>query len=251
MTAEPQNENKPADIYLLLLAAGSGRRFTSDAKDPSENIPVVPKQYYPIGHKTVLEHSLTAFSGLPVKAAMVTLEKNDSHWPTLNYRPTFKIHTTLGGAERAESVLLGLQALQQQGADDRDWVLVHDAARCCVTAKEIQALIDGCLKQQQGGLLVSPVTDTVKFSGSGEIVERTIPRQYVYLALTPQMFRLGELTRALTQATEVNEVTDEAAAMEAIGESPIMVKGELSNVKLTTFNQLPVIKLILQQQGRL
>lgn len=248
MTNEASGEDKQAAIYLLLLAAGSGRRFMADASNSSETMPSVPKQYCPIGNKTVIEHSLTAFSGLGIKAAMVTLEKNDSHWSTLNHQSDFKIHTTIGGAQRAESVYLGLQALKKQGATEQDWVLVHDAARCCVTSKEIQRLIDGCLKHKQGGLLVNSVVDTVKWSENGRTVERTLPRQHVYLALTPQMFRLGELSKALAQATDV---TDEAAAMEVTGVLPIMVEGEVSNVKLTAFSQLPVIKLILQQQGRL
>lgn len=230
-------------LYLLLLAAGSGRRFAT-----GQNKKTIPKQYHKIGPKTVIEHSLEAFSTLKLKAAMVTVEADDKHWSQLTLSLPLTIHTTPGGQQRVDSVRLGLQALKEIGATEQDWVLVHDAARCCVTSAEILRLIDQCLKVNQGGLLVNPVADTVKWSKNGETVEKTLDREHIYLALTPQMFRLGALESALDQA---EQATDEAAAMEATGASPIMVKGDISNVKLTDYNQLPVIEAYLQRQGRL
>ncbi|MCX7545894.1 2-C-methyl-D-erythritol 4-phosphate cytidylyltransferase [Marinicella gelatinilytica] len=228
-------------IHLLLLAAGSGRRFAADANDYS-----VPKQYIKIAGQTVLEHSLSAFDNSPLTSVVIALNPDDTHFADIKLNGPFTVMTAVGGQTRADSVRLGLQALQQGGAADSDWVLVHDAARCCVTEQEIKDLIQVCVSAQRGGLLVNPINDTLKFSQDGQQVDKTIKREQVYAALTPQMFVLGDLLSALTAADQQGmTITDESSAMEAMGERPLMVSGRASNIKLTRAEQLPQVESFL------
>jgi len=228
-------------IHLLLLAAGSGRRFAAGSKSLS-----VPKQYVLIAGQTVLEHSLSAFKNLPLASAVITHSPDDTVINRLNLTAPFDITLTHGGSSRAESVRLGLQALQQAGADEADWVLVHDAARCCVTQKDIRALIEMCVSKNRGGLLVNTIHDTLKFSRDGFQVDKTIHREQMFAALTPQMFPLGDLLAALLEADQQQTVvTDESSAMEAMGEQPLMVEGDARNIKLTRAEQLPQVEAFL------
>ena len=135
-----------------------------------------------------------------------------------------------GGSTRASSVLNGLDFLLQQGAVARDWVLVHDAARCLITPGQIDALIDACVTDEVGGLLAHPLSDTLKTEVGGR-VSLTLDRSDKWLAQTPQMFRIGMLMDALKQAGD--KVTDESSAMEALGFQPMLVPGSAQNFKVT------------------
>lgn len=233
-----------ARLHLLLLAAGSGRRFAAGAIQGPK-----PKQYVEVAGQSVISHSLNAFKNTPLQSAVVTLSPGDAYWSQIQTSFPVKLNTTEGGRTRAESVKLGLRALQKAGAENTDWVLVHDAARCCVTKQEIDDLVTACQAANQGGLLVSAMNDTLKLSGNGRQVDKTIDRNHVYAALTPQMFPLGELLDALVQAEQNNRcITDESSAMEACGYYPLMVPGKASNIKLTRVEQLPQIEVFLTRQ---
>jgi 2-C-methyl-D-erythritol 4-phosphate cytidylyltransferase len=127
-------------------------------------------------------------------------------------------------------VLGGLRSLQEQGVDPSDWVLVHDAARCLITPRLIQALLAACANDSVGGLLALPLPDTLKASVDGR-VSATLNRSDKWLAQTPQMFRLGSLAQALEQPSE--DITDEASAMEAKGFAPLLIEGASFNFKVT------------------
>jgi 2-C-methyl-D-erythritol 4-phosphate cytidylyltransferase len=144
-------------------------------------------------------------------------------------QPAFTL-TPRGGATRAQSVLGGLRSLQEQGVDPTDWVLVHDAARCLITPRLIQALLAACANDSVGGLLALPLPDTLKASVDGR-VSATLNRSDKWLAQTPQMFRLGSLAQALEQPSE--DITDEASAMEAKGFAPLLIEGASFNFKVT------------------
>ena len=231
-------------IHVIVVAAGIGRRFT----EKNATTESTPKQYQMIGNSTVLAHSIKAFNEVNVTGITVVLHPKDTHWqqqPKINSK--HPIHITVGGEQRHDSVRNGIKSLQ---ADKQDWVLVHDAARPCVSQSEIQNLIDACTQQQQGGLLVKPVSDTIKHSKDRLTVDKTLNRSQLYAALTPQMFRCGDLLKALT-VFEAGSITDESSALEAQGQQPIMVEGKNSNIKITSFEDLPIAAAILQQQGRL
>ena len=127
---------------------------------------------------------------------------------------------------------------------------MHDAARPCVSSEEIKMLINVCTTQERGGLLVKPISDTIKFSEDGKTTSKTLNRNQMFAALTPQMFRCGDLLKALT-VFEVNSITDESSALEAQGHQPIMVEGKSSNIKITSFDDLSIAHAILKKQGRL
>ncbi len=231
-------------IHVIVVAAGIGRRFSEEHAATE----ATPKQYQMIGNSTVLAHSIKAFNAANVTGITVVLHPKDRHW---NEQPKIiskhPIHTTVGGEQRHDSVRNGIKSLH---ADKQDWVLVHDAARPCVSQIEIQSLIDACTNQQQGGLLVMPVSDTIKCSKGRLTVDKTLDRSHMYAALTPQMFRCGDLLKALT-VFEAGSITDESSALEAQGQQPIMVLGKSSNIKITAFEDLPIAAAILQLQGRL
>jgi 2-C-methyl-D-erythritol 4-phosphate cytidylyltransferase len=151
-----------------------------------------------------------------------------------------------GGKERADSVLNGLYKLRQLGSDD-DWVLVHDAARPCVRLTEIELLIETCVNHRQGGILATPVHDTMKRSDNHNRILETIPRENLWHACTPQLFRIGELTEAIEGALESGyPVTDEASAMERAGQQPLLVECSLANIKITRPDDLALAEFYLR-----
>ncbi|MGJ8662170.1 MAG: 2-C-methyl-D-erythritol 4-phosphate cytidylyltransferase [Marinicella sp.] len=243
--------NKAQNLHIIIVAAGKGTRFTP----PNKHIDIgsKPKQYELIGQLPVLAHSIQAFDHIQVEGVSITgitvvIHANDKHWksmPTVASKHT--LTSTIGGAQRHDSVRNGIKFLK---SDSNDWVLVHDAARPCVTADEIKQLISTCLKRQRGGLLVKPITDTIKHSKDGDSVNKTVDRNLLFAALTPQMFRCGELLKALT-VFEADSITDESSAIEAQGKNPLMVMGKSTNIKITTYEDLLMAETILNQQGRL
>lgn len=229
-------------IWAVVPAAGFGRRFGSE----------IPKQYARIGGKPLLRWTLERLAALPqLDGLMVVLSRDDGHWPGWTEVSGKPLHTAVGGAERSDSVLAGLHALPATVAD-RDFVLVHDAARPCVRQRDIERLVELC-RGTDGGLLAAPVRDTLKLVADDYgpdafplMAERTVPRQGLWRALTPQMFRRGALTRALQAAGERGErPTDEAAAMEASGLKPMLVEGAEDNIKVTTAHDLALAEYFL------
>jgi len=177
-------------------------------------------------------HTLQAFARVPrIARCLVVVAPGDDF---LDGRTPAGVDVAAcGGDSRAASVLGGLAELAGMGAEADDWVLVHDAARCLVTAVLVDQLIDACHSDPVGGLLAHPVPDTLKQGQEGRVAA-TVPRTDKWLAQTPQMFRLGALTQALTMAQTLGEsVTDEASAMEAAGLSPKLVRGSAHNFKVT------------------
>ena len=190
-------------------------------------------------------HTLAAFAAVPrLQGVLVVVSAGDTFFEEKNAAmgaTTFVV--PCGGSTRAESVLNGLSALLEQGADASDWVLVHDAARCLVTPAQINTLIDVCLPDAVGGLLALKLPDTLKQEAHGRVV-RTVDRSDKWLAQTPQMFRLGALRQALASASQ--EVTDEASAMEMAGFSPLLVEGSAQNFKVTYPQDFTLAHAVLQ-----
>jgi 2-C-methyl-D-erythritol 2,4-cyclodiphosphate synthase/2-C-methyl-D-erythritol 4-phosphate cytidylyltransferase len=201
-----------------------------------------PKQYAPLLGATVLEWSLRALLAEPrVHAVVVALAADDAHWPSVAARlQSPKLRTTTGGVNRQDTVTNGLDALAEQAAAD-DWVLVHDAARPCLNATDLGALLDavgaGAARPagaavSVGAVLAAPIVDTVKRELGGHVA--TVDRQGLWRALTPQVFAFTELRHALKEATLAGiAVTDEAQAVERLGLRPTLVQGSPFNVKVT------------------
>lgn len=209
-------------IWLVVPAAGASRRVGGN----------IPKQYLDIDGRTVLEHSLRALLALPqVAGGVVVLAEGDTYWARLPQALRARFETATGGRERCHSVLAGLQALH---AADEDWALVHDAARPCVAREELAGLVAACEKDDTGGLLALPLADTLKRAGKDGRVAATVPRESLWRAQTPQMFRYLPLRRALQAAIEAGLTPgDEATAMELAGHHPLLVEGSPYNIKVT------------------
>jgi len=221
--------------FALVPAAGSGARFGSE----------VPKQYLELVGRPLIFHTLAALCRCErIDQVWVVLSPGDEwwgsyHWATLGG----KLHAVFcGGATRAESVANGLAALTGVLADD-DWVLVHDAARPCLSQDMLASLCDQLADDPVGGLLAVPVADTLKRADAQQRVSATEPRHGLWQAQTPQMFRYAVLRKALNENVAV---TDEASAIEATGLKPRLVRADATNLKVTFPADLHLAALILQ-----
>lgn len=212
-------------FWLVIPAAGIGSRMGADK----------PKQYVQVAGKSILEHSLAVFLQYPqLQAAVVALAADDPYWDSLSIAQHPQVHPVTGGKERADSVLAGLHYLTELGAQPNDWVLVHDAARPLLTRADLDRLLQTLAQSDVGGLLACPVRDTLKQDDGSGLSAKTLNRDGVWQALTPQMFQLQLLTKALTDALSAGAVvTDEASAVEWAGYSPQLVLGRSDNLKLT------------------
>lgn len=234
------NPSQEAGIrcHALLPCAGTGSRAGTD----------VPKQYQPILGLPMVLHTLVALRAVTrLDRLVVVAAPGDGFWAT-GYPGVEAFRC--GGGTRAESVFNGLQALLDQGTDPQDWVLVHDAARCLVTAPMVDALIDACQHDAVGGLLAIPLPDTLKAEADGR-VSVTVDRAGKWLAQTPQMFRLGALHAALkaTAADRFAGVTDEASAMEMAGHRPLLVQGSARNFKITYPDDFALAEAIFRSRA--
>lgn len=226
--------------YALVPAAGGGSRMGGDR----------PKQYLPLLGKPLIRHAVDTLCGMAaISRVVVVLAPDDAEWDRHDWSALADRLQVLrcGGASRAASVTNGLRALVATAAAD-DWVLVHDAARPCLTAAQVQRLIDEVGDDRAGGILAVPVADTLKRAGGpaeAPRIEATAPREGLWQAQTPQMFRLGLLLDALEFAPAV---TDEASAVEALGLKPRLVAADATNLKVTYPRDLKLAEWILQHR---
>jgi len=236
---------KARRFWAVVPAAGHGERFDALAGAPAPGASRLPKQYAPLAGATVLECSLRPLLSEPrIERVVVVVAGDDARWR--EHAPgSGKLLTAIGGASRQESVLAGLKALRDQ-ASPEDWVLVHDAARPCLESADVAALIAALEAGASGAVLAAPVVDTVKRERDGTIAE-TVDRSGLWRALTPQVFALGALERALEDAARANvAVTDEAQAMERKGVRAVLVEGSPFNIKVTRAADLAAAARILQ-----
>ncbi|MGH1441718.1 MAG: 2-C-methyl-D-erythritol 4-phosphate cytidylyltransferase [Cellvibrionaceae bacterium] len=245
---------KKDKVWVVVPAAGSGRRMESD----------IPKQYLSLMGETVIELTLSRLQQVhDVTEITVAISEGDSFFsrlPIFNAgRDVPKITATRGGRERSDSVLAALQSLEHK-ATLSDWVLVHDAARCCIRVEYINAMLEQLKSSAVGGILGVPTSDTVKRVvktqvvkkqvGNEYLVEQTLDRSKLWLAQTPQLFRYGLLKEALMSAQHNQQtITDEASAIELMGHSVQMCMGHYDNIKITHPNDLMIAEAFLKQQA--
>lgn len=225
--------------YAVVPAAGVGRRMGAD----------VPKQYLELRGKPVLLHTIERLCAHPaIERVVIATAADDPRFAALAPRLPAGCTAVTGGAERCHSVLAGLQRLRETAADDA-WVLVHDAARPCLRAGDIDRMIDELGGGDGGGILAAPVRDTLKrCDDTGRVVD-TLSRDNAWHALTPQMFRLGPLAAAIESALAAGViVTDEAQAAERAGIPVRVVQGHADNIKITLPEDLALAGAILAAQ---
>jgi 2-C-methyl-D-erythritol 4-phosphate cytidylyltransferase len=227
-------------LWAVIPAAGVGRRMGGQS----------PKQYLPLAGQPVLVHSMAPFAALDGLLGMVVaLSPGDRWWQSLVVPPGLPVETVVGGEERAHSVRNALARLAGR-ADEQDWILVHDAARPCLRTADLHRLVSALREDPVGGLLGSPVHDTLKQVDEEGCSAGTVDRRRMWRAFTPQMFRFGALTAAL-DAQLGNGVagTDECMAMEAAGLRPRLIEGHADNIKITRPADLELAEAILAARG--
>ncbi|MEQ6916133.1 2-C-methyl-D-erythritol 4-phosphate cytidylyltransferase [Halomonas aquatica] len=225
-------------IWLVVPAAGQGRRMGADR----------PKQYLPLAGRPLLVRTLTRLhEALPGARLCLCLDPDDHHFDPA-WVPFAHWRRTPGGAERVDSVANALDGIAPDAADD-DLVLVHDVARPCVTVGDLKRLVAAIADDPVGGLLATPVADTMKRDDGAGRVRATESRDGLWHALTPQGFRFGLLRRALNEALARGlRVTDEASAVEVVGLAPQLVAGRRDNLKITHPEDLALAELVLSAQ---
>ncbi|ELY3542767.1 2-C-methyl-D-erythritol 4-phosphate cytidylyltransferase [Cronobacter turicensis] len=210
-----------ADVIAVVPAAGIGSRMQTEC----------PKQYLTIGNQTILEHAVAPLLQHPrISRVIIAISPADTTFARLPLAAHPDIQVVRGGAQRADSVLAGLQA-----AGDARWALVHDAARPCLGAQDLERLLALTETSQVGGILASPACDTMKRAEPGRhAIAHTVDRENLWHALTPQLFPLELLRDCLTRAlTDGATITDEASALEHCGFHPELVAGRADNIKVT------------------
>ncbi|WP_448568756.1 2-C-methyl-D-erythritol 4-phosphate cytidylyltransferase [Thalassotalea ganghwensis] len=222
---------------VIIPAAGVGKRMQANR----------PKQYLTIEDKTLLEHTvLRLLSHSQIALAIVAISPDDEYFAKTSLANHPNVRVVAGGKERADSVLSGLNSLDR---DAYPWVLVHDAARPCVSLTDVSSLIETCLSKGVGGILASPVRDTMKRTNQDNLVTETVERELLWHALTPQMYPSQQLCDCLTRAlTDGVTVTDESSTIERAGLNSLIVKGSSDNIKVTQPEDLALAEFILTKQ---
>ena len=225
-------------IWCVVPAAGVGQRMAAD----------IPKQYLPLQNATILDITLHRLqASKEIDEIVIAINPNDQRWQQ-QYAPLYPdIHTVTGGSSRADSVLNAIQWIKSQTTSN-DWVLVHDAARPCITSSDISKLLELTSTDAIGGLLATAMTDTVKQASAGK-VDATLQRDSLWRAFTPQLFKIDLLEKALTAAKNNSiDVTDESSAIEQLGFQPVIVQGRADNIKITSAVDLQMANYIINQQ---
>jgi len=223
---------------VVMPAAGVGKRMRSTC----------PKQYLTIKQKTILEHTVQRLlSHEAISHIVIALGENDEYFPSTSLASNKQVTRVVGGKERVDSVLAGLQSIDK---DTHHWVLVHDAARPCVQHQDLTKLMAYCIEHDHGAILAAPVRDTMKQAKADGVIDKTLDRSQMWHALTPQMYKTTELISAISQGLAQGiEITDESSAMEAFGYTSGLVSASSDNIKITQPTDLTLAEFILEQQS--
>ena len=225
-----------SSLVAVVPAAGVGTRMKANC----------PKQYLKIDGLTILEHTvLKLLSHSNISQVILVISEDDEYFNETSLATHPDIITVDGGNERVDSVLAGLKAIDEK---NNHWVLVHDAARPCLEFADIDALINSCRQTNHGGILASPVRDTMKTSDSQLQVTATVERSTLWHALTPQMFQTKLLIDAIERALADDAVvTDESSAIEYVGLPSLLVEGSSENIKITRPEDLALASFYLSR----
>ena len=225
-------------LWVVVPAAGIGSRFGAET----------PKQYQLLAGEPIMVRTLQKLLLLEPEAVAVAVHPADQRWQHLSVSHHHKIRTVQGGSERADSVRFVVDSLANEAADN-DWVMVHDIARPCVQLSDIQKLLEVLADHPVGGILATPVSDTVKrVADNSQEIRATEDRSQLWAAQTPQLFRYGVLSQALANAG--SQVTDEASAVEQTGLTPLVVEGSRDNIKITRQEDIAIAEAIITFQGK-
>jgi 2-C-methyl-D-erythritol 4-phosphate cytidylyltransferase len=228
--------NHVLEQWAVIPATGCGHRMLADR----------PKQYLPLGGKTILEQTLDRLLSYPsLKGVVLVLSEHDEHWESLNYQHSKPLLRCNGGEHRFQSVYNGLMMLSQ-ALQHNALVLIHDAVRPFVLHTDLDRLLEAARCSDDGAILATPVADTLKLADGEQKIQQTQPREKLWRALTPQVFQLDIILSALKQVIEqALPVTDDASAMELAGYKPALIPGDGRNIKITHPEDLALAELLL------
>ena len=226
-------------VHVLIPAAGQGTRVGG----------VTLKQYLPVCGKPVLAHSIKVFQFHPLLSSITVVLAEDDQWfESAVGLLAATVKTVIGGDTRAQSVRNGLRYIAENYSET-DWVLVHDAARPCLSASRLEKFLEQGLESADGAILAMPVGDTLKRAGDSQEIVSTVDRSELWAAQTPQLFHVGALAEAIDAAQNAGcELTDEASAMEFVGVRPLLVKGSSANIKITHSSDLAIAEALLARK---
>ncbi|MEZ5482239.1 MAG: 2-C-methyl-D-erythritol 4-phosphate cytidylyltransferase [Porticoccaceae bacterium] len=231
------NEDRAMKTWVVVPAAGTGSRFGVGT----------PKQYHRLAGEPIIVRTLHRLLSLEPEAVVVAVHKADQRWQQMPLSRHPKIRTVHGGHERADSVRAAVASLAAEAGED-DWVLVHDVARPCVLISDIRRLIATLAGHPVGGILATPVSDTIKRVEPDSCqIRNTEDRTRLWSAQTPQLFRYAVLRKAL--ASVDSSVTDEAGAVEKAGLTPLVVEGSRDNIKITRREDIAIATAIIEFQA--
>jgi len=226
-------------FVVIVPAAGVGKRMLASC----------PKQYLEINNLSILTHTTKRLLSHPkITKIIIVLSDDDEYFTQTELADNTNIIRVSGGKERVDSVLNGLQTIDDQRYP---WVLVHDAARPCITHDDIDNVIEQCIENDCGGLLAAQVVDTIKKNSQNHqnTVDITIERNDLWHAYTPQMYKTVELKQAIEQALEQGlEITDESSAIELAGLPSLLILGRRDNIKITRPEDITLATFYLDQQ---
>jgi 2-C-methyl-D-erythritol 4-phosphate cytidylyltransferase len=227
---------------VVIPASGIGKRMNE----------TVPKQYLLLSEKAVLEHTIECFLNLPqVEEVVVVIAAHDKKFSQLPISSHHKVNVVIGGKERANSVLNGLEYLHNK---QTQWVMVHDAARPCLEQHDILSLIEQCAQNNNAGILATPVRDTMKRSiANSKLIDKTEDRNNLWHALTPQCSKVSVLFQALSSqlsdSGDINPtITDEASALELAGHAVALISGSAKNIKITQPEDLELAEYYMKSK---
>jgi 2-C-methyl-D-erythritol 4-phosphate cytidylyltransferase len=226
-------------VHVLIPAAGRGKRYGG----------AMLKQYLPVCGKSVLAHSIKVFQFHPmVSSTTVVLAEDDQWFESAVGLLAANVNTVTGGETRAQSVRNGLKYIADNYSST-DWVLVHDAARPCLSVSRLERFLEQGLESPHGAILAVPIGDTLKRAGDSQEVVATVDRTGLWAAQTPQLFRVGVLADAIYVAQEAGcSLTDEASAMEFVGIKPLLIMGSSANIKITHSSDLAIAEALLSRK---
>ncbi|MBU2869257.1 2-C-methyl-D-erythritol 4-phosphate cytidylyltransferase [Colwellia sp. E2M01] len=229
-------------FIAIVPAAGVGKRMQANC----------PKQYLKINEQTILYHTVSKLlSHSCITQVIIALGENDQYFNDSGLVDNKNILRVTGGKERVDSVLSGLKAIN---SIKNPWVLVHDAARPCVSLTDIDKLIQTCRQHNSGGILATPVRDTMKrghlLNADISTINNTVEREQLWHALTPQLYKTDELTSAIEKGLKEGwNITDEASAIELANLPSLLVPGSSENIKITNPDDLALAEFYLNKQA--
>lgn len=230
-------KNNVEKFAVVVPAAGVGKRMKSRC----------PKQYLKLAGETILEHTVNRLlDHSMIDKVIIALGDADEYIKDTSLFEHSNVELVIGGKERVDSVLAGLLAVD---AISYPWVLVHDAARPCVSLADISKLVNRCIDKNSGGILAAPVRDTMKRTDGSNCIIKTEDRENLWHALTPQMYPTVQLINAIESSIESNDnITDESSAIELVGLASEIVEGSNENIKITHPDDLALAEFILNKQ---